>query len=167
MRTRLATLAGLVVAIAAGVALAFSAIDAATAAKVAPKRTVFLTAVEWKGSTNVASEAFPADSVLPGGGGYKLVTPDAAGAWGVQTYRFDTPYITVFQGEQVTLEILGVNGKEHAVAIPAFGRQATITRGRITKVTFTAKKAGIFRLVCHSHMPAMVADIVVLPRSAT
>ena len=35
-------------------------------------------------------------------------------------------------------------------------------RGEITRITFKADKAGIFKFICRKHAPSMQADFVVL-----
>lgn len=129
----------------------------------AKPRVIYLSAVEWKGDANVSREAFP-PAALPGGGGYKLVPPDAAGDWEVETYRFDTAASVAYEGERVLLMILGVNGRQHDIAIPAFNRSFTVTRGKLTRVRFVANKVGSFKMICRTHPPSMVMDLVVLPK---
>lgn len=129
----------------------------------AQARVIYLSAVEWKGEANVSQEAFPG-APLPSGGGYKLVAPDAAGDWEVETYRFDTAASVAYEGERVVLVILGVNARQHDIAIPAFNRSFTVKRGQLTKVRFVANKAGSFKMICRTHPPSMVMDLVVLPK---
>ena len=125
------------------------------------ERTIYMAAVEPKGGTNVADEPFPA-SGLPDGGGYGLKPPDADGRWEVETYRFEPSTVVVNQGDIVTLEILGVNGKEHPFTVEGYDLAGVVKRGEISRVTFTADQAGIFRIMCAAHAPTMVADLIVL-----
>ena len=125
------------------------------------ERTIYMAAVEPKGSTTTAKEPFPS-AALPDGGGYGLIEPNADGAWTVETYRFEPATIVVNQGDVVTLEIVGINGAEHPFVIAGFNVSGTIKRGQVTRVTFTADKAGIFRITCGKHLPTMTADLVVL-----
>ena len=127
------------------------------------ERTLYMAAVEPKGSTTVAKEPFPS-AALPEGGGYALDEPNADGTWVVETYRFDPGTVVVNQGDVVALEIIGINGKEHPFTIEGYNVSDVVKRGQITRVTFTADKAGIFRITCHAHLPAMTADLVVLPK---
>ena len=95
------------------VALALPLVVAACGAQggtglTAADRTVYLAAIEPKGSTSVDKEPFPA-AALPVGGGYGLEEPDADGKWTVETYRWLPGEITVVQGDKVTLEILGIH----------------------------------------------------------
>lgn len=161
----------MVLPVAAVAMLALGAVSGdAAKSKKAGKRTVYLSAAEWKGSATVAEEPFPTSRLPSGpeGSSYGLKAPDATGKWEVETYRFDTPVITALEGEKVTLKIFGVNGKLHPVMLPDFyGERAfQVKRGELTTIRFRAKKAGIYEMHCHIHLPAMVADIVVLPRPA-
>lgn len=136
---------------------------AGQAASVAPaERTIYMAAVEPKGSTTVEKEPFPS-AALPEGGGYALDEPDANGMWVVETYRWAPGTIVVNQGDVVTLEIVGINGKEHPFSIEGYNINDVVKRGQVTRVTFTADKAGTFRILCAVHMPTMQADLVVLP----
>lgn len=126
------------------------------------ERTIYMIAFEPKGSTTIDKEPFPTEP-LPGGGGYALKDPDETGKWTVETYRWNPSIVVVNQGDQVTLEILGVNGKEHNSFIEEYVDNFVITRGKITKVSFTADKAGTFKIVCRNHQPAMTGYLVVNP----
>ncbi len=127
------------------------------------ERTLYMAAVEPKGSTTVDKEPFPS-AALPEGGGYGLIEPNADGTWTVETYRFDPSTLVVNQGDIVTLEIVGINGAEHPFVIEGYKVNGAIKRGQVTRVTFTADKAGIFRITCGKHLPTMTADLVVLPK---
>jgi plastocyanin len=126
------------------------------------KRTITMVAVEPKGGTTADKEPFPA-AALPGGKGYELKRPDASGRWEVSTYRWDPNQIIVNQGDEVTLEILGVNGAEHPTVIDGYNISFTVKRGQLTPVTFTADKAGVFEFRCGIHEPSMVGELIVLP----
>jgi len=154
-------------ALAGIVAVGFviSACTAGSAAKIQPgERTIYMAAIEPKGSTTVEKEPFP-DKALPAGGGYGLVEPDDKGSWTVETYRWLPSEITVVQGDKVTLEILGINGASHPARIEGYDLSFEVKRGQLSTVTFTADKAGIFRVVCDVHSPAMTGSLVVLPSS--
>jgi len=135
-----------------------------TSAAPAPTRTVYMAAVEPKGGTLVSDEAFPNPSLLPGGGGYILKGPDSTGRWEVSTYQWQPGFVVVNQGDQVTLEIIGINGKEHVSSLPPYVNSFNVKRGQLTKVSFTASRAGIFPIVCVSHQPSMTGYLVVLPK---
>lgn len=125
------------------------------------ERTIYVAALEPKGGTTVDKETFPAQP-LPQGGGYLLKKPDDKGRWEVSTYRWDPGTIVVNQGDRVTLEIIGINGDEHPFTIEGYWITDVVRRGRITRVTFTADKPGIFKIICRHHAPSMQADLVVL-----
>jgi len=163
MRKKLLLLAVLVAALTVGVALALVSSGGASPQAKAPQRTIYLTAVEWKGSANVADEPFPT-APLPEGGGYELIAPDADGKWNVETYRFDSAVVVAYQGERVTLNVFGVNAKFHDITMPDFNRNFRVNRGQLTTVTFKANKVGIFPIICVTHPPSHRADLVVLPR---
>jgi plastocyanin len=124
-------------------------------------KTIFMAAVEPKGSATVDKEPFPAQA-LPAGGGMVLKAPDKDGKWEVEIYRWDPGTIIVNQGDGVTLKILGINGKEHITTIEGYGQQFTVKRGELTTVSFKADKAGTFKIKCQTHQPTMEADLVVL-----
>lgn len=155
---RIAVAPGLA-AIAALVALVATA--QTTAPQAAKQRTIYIAAIEPKGGVHVDSEPFP-DKPLPAGGGYALKAPDDKGRWEVSTYRWDPGTIVVNQGDKVTLEIVGINGAEHPFTIEGYWISGVVRRGQITRVNFTADKAGIFKIICRTHAPAMQADLVVL-----
>ncbi len=127
------------------------------------ERTIYMAAVEPKGGATVDTEPFPA-LAMPEGGGYILKEPNADGRWEVETYRWDPGTVVVNQGDIVTLEIVGINGKEHPFTIEGYNVSAVVRRGQLTRVTFTADKAGIFKIACGAHLPSMQADLVVLPQ---
>lgn len=145
-----------------GLTFSSAASEATGAAQAKKTRTIYLSAVEWKGSANVAKEAYPT-APLPAGGGYERFEPDAAGNWSVETYRFDSAMVAACKGERVVLNIFGVNAKEHHLTIPDFRRNFTVYRGRLATTSFVARRVGIFPIICISHQPSHRADIVVLP----
>ncbi len=154
------TLVGVV--LLGGAVLALSLLPRPSAAQAT--RTVYMAAVEPKGGTGVSQEPFPNPALLPAGGGYVLKAPDSTGRWEVSTYQWQPSFIVVNQGEQVTLEIIGINGAEHISSLPPYVEKFTVKRGQLTKVTFTASRAGIFPIVCVSHQPSMTGYLVVLPK---
>ena len=121
-------------------------------------------AVEPKGSATVDKEAFP-DAALPEGGGYGLKEPDDSGKWEVETYTWAPDQIVVFEGDTVELEIIGINGARHDSYIERYVDSFVVERGKITNLSFVADQAGVFKLVCTIHGPAMTGELVVLPRS--
>lgn len=126
------------------------------------KRIITMAAVEPKGGTTVDKEPFP-QAALPGGG-YVLKKPDAAGRWEISTYRWDPSQVIVNQGDEVTLEIIGINGDEHPGVIEGYGVSFVVKRGQLSRVTFKADKAGVFRILCDKHHPSMHGELIVLSR---
>jgi hypothetical protein len=126
------------------------------------KRTITMVAIEPKGVATLDKEPFP-NNPLPEGKGYALKPPDADGRWEVSTYRWDPNQIIVHQGDEVTLEILGVNGAEHPTVVDGYDLRFTVKRGQLTSVSFIADKAGVFGLRCGVHQPSMVGELIVLP----
>jgi len=151
----------LFVTIASALVLAGCASQSASVAPV--ERTIYMAAVEPKGGATIDKEPFPAVA-LPEGGGYILKEPNADGRWEVETYRWDPGTLVVNQGDIVTLEIIGINGKEHPITIEGYNLSDVVKRGQITRMTFTADKPGIFKIKCGIHLPSMQADLVVLPK---
>lgn len=70
----------------------------------------------------------------------------------------------VYEGEQVTLDILGVNGDVHDVSVNGYIEQFELHRGELRTVTFTADRAGTIDFICSIHPPTMQGQIMVLPR---
>ncbi len=162
----------MLVAIAVGItaigvaSVAVSTSDAKAAAKT---RMIYMSAVEWKGSSNVSKEAYPT-APLPKGGGYESFPPGdpehagkPTGTWAVETYRFDTGVVAACKGERVVLKIFGVNAKEHMITIPDFNKNFTVFRGQLATSVFKVNKVGIFPIICITHQPSHRADLVVLP----
>jgi plastocyanin len=126
----------------------------------AAKRYIVVTAIEPKGGANVEKEPFPT-APLPEGGGYVLKQPDTTGRWEVSVYVFDPRQVLVDEGDEVTLEFVGVNGASHPITIEGYGKTFELKRGQSTRVTFVADKAGTFPIVCSTHHPTMVAELIV------
>ena len=151
-----------ILAVLGSLALTLSVVSSGSANSTATpaKRAIYLTAVEWKGSADVAKEAYPTKA-LPEGGGYESFPPDATGKWSVETYRFDSAVVAACQGEQVTLNIFGVNSAYHDISIAAFNKNFRVNRGMLATTTFKASKPGIFPIICLTHQPSHRADLVV------
>ncbi len=130
----------------------------------AEKRFLTVLAVEPKGGTTVDKEPFPPSS-LPAGGGYVVAKPDEkTGRWEVSSYVWLPSQIIVNEGDEVTLEFVGINGSAHPTTIEAFGKTFTVTRGGAHRVTFVADKVGIFGITCGTHKPSMSGELIVMPR---
>lgn len=126
-------------------------------------RTFYINAVEPQGTANIAEEPFP-NTTLPAGGGIELTEPDEQGNWEIETYVFDPSQIVVHEGDQVTLNILGVNGRVHDISVDGYVEPFELHRGELKTVTFTADKAGTIDFICSIHQPTMHGQIIVLPR---
>ncbi len=129
----------------------------------AEKRFFAVAAVEPKGGVTVDKEPFPPEA-MPGGGGYVLNKPDGNNRWEVSTYLWMPSQIIVNEGDEVTLEFIGINGASHPTTIKGFGKTFVLKRGTVTRVSFVADKVGVFPIECSTHRPSMTAEIIVLPR---
>ncbi len=126
--------------------------------------TIYMAAVEPKGSATVDKEPFP-DAPLPQGGGYALKEPGADGKWEVETYAWSPEQFVVIEGDTVNLEILGVNGTRHEASIEGYVDSFVVERGKLTSLSFVAETPGVFKIVCTTHKPSMTGEILVLPRN--
>lgn len=127
------------------------------------RRTVWVAAVEFKGTADAGKEPFPAEEPPPGQG-IRLMPP-RRGKWETEAYRWDPGLIVAYQGDELDLHFWGVNGDVHPAEIEGYGQRFTVRRGRLTRVRLVADKVGLFRIVCHTHAPSMVSQLLVLPRS--
>lgn len=169
-RKKLAVSAGLLlVALAVALPLAIASKGSATTA--ATTHTIYLTAVEWKGSASVAKEPYPGP--VPGGGGYESCAPGSADCdldgdktkWAIETYRFDTALAAAYVGERVVLQIFGVNASKHDIVVPAFKKTFTVKRGVVSRVDLgVMKKAGFYKIICVTHPPSHQMDLLILPK---
>jgi len=162
-------IAGLLAALAAALALAFVGKSEATTA--AATRTLYVSAVEWKGSADVAKEPYPGP--VPPGGGYESCPPGSQECglkgdttkWAVETYRFDTATVVAYAGERVVIKAFGVNAAQHPIVVPALKKSFLIRRGVVTTADLgVVKKPGIYNVLCTLHRPSHQMDLVVLPR---
>jgi plastocyanin len=109
-------------------------------------------------------EKFP-NSTIPAGGGVKLTPPDKTGAWKFRVFTFEPSQIVVNQGDKVTLHFADVQGAHYIIALDGIG-SFPISRGQIHTVSFAADRVGIINYWSPDHMPSVVGQIVVLPRTA-
>src|SRR5262245_659911 len=140
-----------------------ASLAALTGAAHADKRSFTIAAIEPKGGATVDKEPFPAETV-PAGGGYVLNKPDQNNRWEVSTYLWTPSQIVVNEGDEVTLEFVGINGASHPTTINGLGKSFVLKRGTVTRVEFVVDKAGVFKIECGTHRPTMTAEIIVLPR---
>jgi plastocyanin len=129
----------------------------------AAKRFFTVTAVEPKGATTVDKEPYPTEA-LPQGGGYVIKQPDQTGRWEVSAYVWQPSQIIINEGDEVTIEFVGINGASHPTTITGYGKTFQLKRGQVVRVTFTADRAGVFPIVCATHKPSMNGELIVLPR---
>lgn len=129
----------------------------------AGQRFFTIAAVEPKGGTTADKEPFPA-SALPEGGGYVIKKPDQTGRWEVSAYVWQPSQIIVTEGDDVTLEFIGINGAEHPTTIVGYDKTLVLKRGHVIRIELKADKPGTFPIVCNHHKPSMVGELIVMPR---
>jgi len=130
----------------------------------AEKRFFTVLAIEPKGGTTTDKEPFPT-TTLPPGGGYLIAPPnERTGRWEVSAYVWHPSQIIVNEGDEVTLEFIGINGASHPTTIAAFGQTFTVKRGYAHRVTFKVDKVGIFGIACSTHEPSMSGELIVMPK---
>ena len=111
------------------------------------------------------AEVPPANSTIPTGGGFRIVPPNNVGAWDFRSFTFAPDQIVVNQGDKVTLHFIGVLGVHHIITVDGVGTFA-LHRGEIHTVSFIANSPGTINFFCSVHLPNMVGQILVLPKSA-
>lgn len=170
-RTKLAALAGLLLVVLA-VAVPLVMVSTGGATPAATTHTIYLTAVEWKGSASLASEPYPGP--VPAGGGYESCPPGSdecdldgnPNRWAIETYRFDTAMAAAYVGERVVLQIFGVNASKHDIVVPAFKKTFTVKRGVVSRIDLgVMKKPGFYKVICVTHPPSHQMELLVLPKS--
>jgi plastocyanin len=110
------------------------------------------------------AEQPPANSSVPAGGGFRITEPNKAGAWDFRSFTFVPDQIVVNHGDKVTLHFVGVQGVHHVITVDSIGT-FPLMRGQIHTVSFIAKSPGIINYTCHIHVPNMVGQILVLPKT--
>lgn len=148
--------------IASAALVALSQIGMASSAEAA-KRFFTITAVEPKGGATTDKEPFPT-TALPGGKGYVLKHPDHTGRWEVSAYVWQPNQITVNEGDEVTLEFIGINGTEHPTKIAGYDKSLVLKRGHVVRIDLKADKVGVFPIICGTHGPSMVGELIVTAR---
>jgi plastocyanin len=136
--------------------------------------TIFVNAVEYKGSTSTEKLAPPGVNPATLSKGYAYKAPGEADKtapqnWEIDSYAFAPGFVTVQQGDTVLFTAFVVNGDHHEVAVQAPDGQvvvpsATWDRGKEYRVSFVAENVGTYRLLCAIHAPSMAANVLVLPR---
>ena len=137
-------------------------------------RDYYLTGVEWKGTTS-ADELQPPDvdpTTLSQGYRYKAPGFDQGKPqnWQVASYGWTPGSVIAYQGDTVRLTAFIVNGNDHFARLVApdgtlIGEPIKMNRGREYKLEFAAAQTGVYKLVCDTHGPSMIANILVLPTS--
>ena len=110
------------------------------------------------------AEKPPLNSTIPTGAGFQITQPNKVGAWDFRSFAFSPSQIIVNQGDKVTLHFIGVQGAHHVIAVDGIGTFSLI-RGQIHTLSFVANTTGTINYACHLHMPNMVGQILVLPKS--
>jgi hypothetical protein len=110
------------------------------------------------------AEIPPVNSTIPTGGGFRIVLPNQVGAWDFRSFTFAPDQIVVNQGDKVTLHFVGVQGVHHLITVDGVGTFA-LHRGEIHTVSFIANNPGTINFFCKLHLPNMVGQILVLPKS--
>ena len=106
----------------------------------------------------------PANSTIPTGGGFRIVSPNNVGAWDFRSFTFAPDQLVVNQGDKVTLHFIGVLGVHHIITVDGVGT-FSLHRGEIHTVSFIANNPGTINFFCSVHLPNMVGQILVLPKS--
>ena len=174
MRNRGSLAIGLVTVIGGALFGLVVTADVGAQQKAGTMHTIFLTALEVKGSTTTDKLAPPSVNPKDISKGYEFKAPGVADKnapqkWEVSTYIFSPGFVTVRQGDTVNLTAFVVNGDEHEVWVTdPQGREVIAktkwNRGRQYEVSFVAEKVGPYQLTCSSHAPTMAATFLVVPR---
>jgi hypothetical protein len=109
-------------------------------------------------------ETPPANSTIPTGGGFRIVLPNKVGSWDFRSFTFAPDQIVVNQGDKVILHFIGVLGVHHIITVDGVGTFA-LHRGEIHTVSFIPTSPGTINFFCSVHLPNMVGQILVLPKS--
>src|SRR2546427_10897767 len=135
---------------------------------------IYMTAVEFKGSTTTDKVAAPPMDPANMSHGYVYkgpgqADPAAPQRWEVASYQFSPAFVSVHQGDSIMLSAFIANGDHHDVHITDPDGQVVIEkktwdRGREYTLFFQVLKVGDYHLQCATHAPSMTATIMVLPR---
>lgn len=133
----------------------------------------YVTGVEWKGTTSSDKLAPPSldPATLSDGYGFNPEGFDSGNPlnWRVASYVWTPGSMIAYEGDRVDLTFFILNGNEHTTWIEGpdgaeVAQEIEMNRGREYEMSFTATKAGTYRLICNNHEPSMTAYIQVLPR---
>jgi len=70
----------------------------------------------------------------------------------IEVYRWDPGTIVVEKGDQVVLHFYGVQGLFHPFEIKGLNVKGEVKKGRVTTVSFTADREGMYEIICTAHM---------------
>jgi len=93
------------------------------------------------GGTQLPTRMSRSNTISLCGPGSVLSKPDQTGRREVVIYLFALSQIIVNQGDDVTLEFIGVNGKSHPITIAAYDKSFEQNRGQVTKISLEADNA--------------------------
>jgi predicted deacylase len=144
------------------------------AARASTAHTIFMTVLEATGATSTERLAPPPVDPANLSKSYGFKPPGEADTrsphrWEVSSYLFSPSFVTVEQGDTVTLVVFVVNGDQHDVRLQApdgsiVAPRKTLERGHEYRLSFTAKLAGTYHFSCAIHAPTLSASILALPR---
>jgi plastocyanin len=69
----------------------------------------------------------------------------------IEAYRWDPGIIVVPKGQDITISIYGVNGKEHPFYIEGTDYKGTVQKGKETILKARFDQEGTYRLICLAH----------------
>lgn len=69
----------------------------------------------------------------------------------IEAYRWDPGTIVVPKGEEITISIYGVNGKEHPFIIEGTDYKGTVQKGKEMVMNVKFEEEGTYRLICLTH----------------
>jgi plastocyanin len=108
-------------------------------------------------------EPFPGQA-LPSGGGIVAKAPDAQGEWSMRAFVFEPSQVIVYQGDQINLHFLGVQGPSHTIAVDGQAEPLVVKRGEMKTVSVLADKVGSIGFRAVNRQPTMHGQVLVLPR---
>ncbi len=135
--------------------------------------SIYMTAVEFRGSTSVDKLAPPSIDPSKLSQGYTYKAPGQADSlaprrWEVGSFQFSPSFVTAYLDDSIMLSVFIADGDHHDVQLTdPDGRvviaKATWDRGREYTKFFQVDKVGDYHLECGIHRPSMTATIMVLP----
>ncbi len=134
----------------------------------------YVTGVEWKGTTSSDNLDPPSidPSTLSDGYGFNPEGFDSGNSknWRVASYVWTPGSMVAYEGDKIDLTFFIINGNDHSTWVEGpdgdeVAPEVEMHRGREYSMSFTASKAGTYRLICNEHEPSMTAYIQVLPKT--